>query len=369
MRKVYLKRGNRNAQERKMEQAVSDFVEKQLAKDPTFDFSAPRNIVELKDYYIKNCVDDAVIESETKHDGTSSNSNKANVEGDSDMLGNQKQDIPVEDAIPADEPQKKVFIDPMLKDSPIEREYVNEMNADKNANDQSQDNSNIFGESVKEPTNFKDAFGMPNQDNPNDKSGNKKDKDKQKQEPINPGFDDMSGSRRNKQTKRFAKWITKGVCILIKEGFIWWTTKDINPAKLAEYEITNEVDLRILLTLEDGQDATVKEFFMGQFQLAHRLSEISEEEKEDLADALYEYLIEKGVTPNPAQNLAMVGIGIVGRMAIEGFKMTSGINSLLAQLRDMQKNTEPAHEVQQEPAKDTSPVSEVPVTSTELVTQ
>jgi hypothetical protein len=106
--------------------------------------------------------------------------------------------------------------------------------------------------------------------------------DSKKQEYINPSFDDMSSARKNKHTRRFAKWITKSICILLKEGFMWWTTKDINPAKLAEYEITGEIDLRILLTMEDGQDATVKQFFLSQFQYANNLSEISEEEKEDL---------------------------------------------------------------------------------------
>jgi len=367
MRKVYLKRGNRNAQERKMENAVSDFVEKQLAKDPTYEFTGCRNIMELKDFYVKNCVEEATIVSETK--------NPIEARDNSAFTGQTNTvENPVEDAVPAGEPQKeRVFIDPMLADAPIEREYVNEMNASK-ANEYQEQLSNPSqpsGESVGEPGNFKDAFKIPNQENPNDKSGPKKDQQKQKQEPVNPSFDEMSGARRNKQTKRFAKWITKGVCILLKEGFMWWTTKDINPAKLAEYEITGEIDLRILLTLEDGQDATVKQFFLSQFHLANNLSEISEEEREELTDALYDYLIEKGVTPNPAQNLIMVTAGIAGRMAIEGFKLNASTNSLLQQLRDMQKNTQTAQEVPVEPAKEAAAATAEPAaaTSTELVTQ
>lgn len=356
MRRVYLKRGNRNAQERRMEEAMSDFVENKLAADPTFDWQPARNIVELKDFYVKNCVEEATIVSETKNPPPASS-------------GNSPQQPPVENAVPADEQKKeRIFMDPMLENAPIERDYVTDANQERmDYQDNLNEPSQPSGESVKEPTSFKDAFGMPNQGDQNDKEKKEKAKERPKQEPINPSFDEMSGSRRNKQTRKFAKWATKAFCAALSKGYVMYTTKDINPSKLNEYEITNEIDLTIELSLEDDQVATVKDFFLFQCKQIEEVSKITDEERESMEDSLYEVLLEKGFTPTPMQQALMSFGAVVVRFGLDAFVRGNQINSLLSQLKDMQKQTQHAQDVTSAPP----PVSEekVPETSTELVKQ
>ncbi len=55
MKKVYLKRGNRNREERQMENAVSDFLERKLIVDPGYKFCGLKNLKELKAFYNVNC--------------------------------------------------------------------------------------------------------------------------------------------------------------------------------------------------------------------------------------------------------------------------------------------------------------------------
>ena len=55
IRGVYLKRGNRTIQERNMELAVANFLEKKIKNDASFPFEGLRNIYELKTFYVKYC--------------------------------------------------------------------------------------------------------------------------------------------------------------------------------------------------------------------------------------------------------------------------------------------------------------------------
>jgi hypothetical protein len=123
--------------------------------------------------------------------------------------------------------------------------------------------------------------------------------------------------------------------MLAERGFIWYATKDINESKLAEYELNGEMDLSLLINLENGQEATVKQFFNLQCDQAESFSKFDKEEKEDLADALAEVLLEKGVGPTPMQELMLIGAKIFGEKAIMLMTIKSQQNGLMAQLRAM----------------------------------
>jgi hypothetical protein len=122
--------------------------------------------------------------------------------------------------------------------------------------------------------------------------------------------------------------------MLTEKGFVWYANKDITEAKLAEYELNGEIDLNLLLTLEDGQEATVRQFFQSQLAAAEELLKITDEEKSDLTDALAEVMQEKGFAPTPAQELMLVAATIFGRQAITMLALKASTNNLLAQLRN-----------------------------------
>ena len=158
----------------------------------------------------------------------------------------------------------------------------------------------------------------------------------------------MKASKQKKSTKKFAKYIVEAVCMLSEKGFVWFANKDINESKLTEYEISGEMDLNLLVTLEDGQEATVKQFFQLQCMKAEQFSKIDPEQKQDLIDALAEVMQEKGVGPTPTQELALIALTIFGGQAVALFTLKSQTNSLLTQLRAM-KSEETQYQQQAPP--------------------
>jgi hypothetical protein len=147
----------------------------------------------------------------------------------------------------------------------------------------------------------------------------------------------MSSAKKRKSTKKFAKYIVETVCMLSEKGFVWYANKDINEAKLVEYELKGEMDLSLLLDMPDGQKVTVKQFFQMQCLQAEQLAVIPQEEKEDLADALAEVLLEKGIAPTPTQELLLIAGKVFGGQVITLLTVKSSTNSVLAQLRAMKQ--------------------------------
>jgi len=197
-----------------------------------------------------------------------------------------------------------------------------------------------------EPLSFDEAFQLPDDDSeePVEKTQQGKNDDSQKQqpnqkrerkEPLNPSFDEMSGSKQKKSTKKFAKYIVEAVCALAEKGFVWYANKDINDAKLAEYELSGEMNLSILVTLENGQDATVKQFFQQQCLAAEQLGKFEEEEKRDMSEALAEVFMEKGIAPTATQELMIIVGGVLVKKGAILLSLKSQTNSLLSQLRMM----------------------------------
>ena len=135
-----------------------------------------------------------------------------------------------------------------------------------------------------------------------------------------------------------AKAIVFGVCKLAEYGCVWWVTKDITEDKLIEYEINDTMDLQVLLTLDENQQITVRNWFSLQVKTANEILKISEEDKNDLADSLYEVMLEKGIAPTPMQELIINAVStIVIGLGVKAFAMQQQVNSVLGQLMLMRK--------------------------------
>jgi hypothetical protein len=215
--------------------------------------------------------------------------------------------------------------------------------------------------SFDEPMSFDDSFTIPEAGSQQPSQGrpskqSEPEPESQPSEPMNPNFNDMDSAKQRKKTKRFAKQIVNLTATLIEVGFVWYVSKDINEAKLAEYELNGEMDLSLLLDMPDGQKATVKEFFIGQLGLINEESKINEEDREDLTDALTEVMLEKGIAPTPTQELLLVVARVVGVKMLSGFAISQSNKSILNQLRGM-KNEQVEYE-EPAPAPSKPPRSE-----------
>lgn len=327
--KVYLKRGALNYKEKRLVSAIEKALEEKIAKEPELaqQFDPARNFEELKALFDEHCVTDTefIEVPNDKKDGSETT--------------HEEFRKSIEDTIEKPAPEKasepKTFIDPFNDAEPIVRDYVQSGGLKEEGEQQSTQTE------FAEPTTQKGAFEMPSSEDEKG-SGGKPEKTKKPEpsKPINPKFDDMSDSKKKRSTKRFAKVIIEGVCLLAEKGCIWWTTKDITEDKLAQYEIDGDMDLGILLTLDDGQQATVREWFAQKVNDTQTLFKVSETDKNDLIDSLYEVMLEKGVAPTPMQELIINAVKtFVLDMGLKAFGLSAQINNVLGQLRSMKANT------------------------------
>ena len=117
------------------------------------------------------------------------------------------------------------------------------------------------------------------------------------------------------------------------------------------------MNLSILVTLENGQDATVKRFFQQQCLAAEELAKFDEEEKKDMSEALAAVLLEKGIAPTATQELMIVVGGVLVKKGAILLSLKSQTNSLLNQLRAMSTGQpqyeapQPQYEPQPQPAQ------------------
>ncbi len=327
--KVYLKRGAPNYKEKRLISAIEKAIEERLQKDSSFasSFKPAVDFQELQKLHNELCIENAefteVLSEEDKH--------KEFRDGIKDSV--------VEEKMPESSPNSDVsesFIDPFNDAEPIVRDYVTE-GGFKEAGTENVKQKTTF----EEPTSFAESFDMPSQEQ--DKATNvakgqpKKDK-KMPDAPLNPKFDEMDNGKKKRSTKKFARIIVEGVCVLAEKGCIWWTTKDITDDKLAQYQLEDTMDLDILLTLEDNQRQPVIEWFRSKVKDANELFKVSKEDKDDLVDSLYEVMLEKGVAPTPMQELIINAVKtFVLDMGLKAFALSSQINNVLGQLTIMRK--------------------------------
>ena len=365
MIKVYSKRGNTNYTEKKMVKALQEAIEKKIEEDPSFTFEPAKNSEDLKTLYNRHCIENVEFV-ETKNETPAANSNASGTEN-----------IEVEEEVAKGDntgaSQQETFTDnnhevinPLNRQNPNIRDYVldNQFTAPGN-----EAQGGAQQTTFDEPTNWGDAFEIPSSTDANGSKaqptggggGNKQNppvggNQQQTQQgggagkknnvanPVNPSFNDMGDARKRKSTKRWAKYIVEGVCMLAGKGLVWYATKDISEAKLAEYELNNEMDLTILLSMDNGTQATVKQFFKTQRFAANKLANFDAEEKADLAEILADVMLEKGIAPTPMQELLTLGAKMLGEKAIDVLTMTGQNNSILMQLRAMKQGDVVEHQ-------------------------
>lgn len=330
--KVYHKRGATNYKEKKMVSALEKELSSRFEKNPELasTFKPAKNFEDLKSLYEQYCIEDvSYTESESdENTKTTEQNHKEFVKGMEETV--EKNEEP-------ESFQSGDFLDPFNDANPIVRNYV--MDDKKITSEVEQENNTGTKTTFDEPTDDRMAFELPSSEDEkgNGKKGNQQ-KQKTESKPINPSFNDMDNGKKKRSTKRFAKMIVEGTCLLAERGCIWWTTKDITEEKLSEYERNGEMDLRILLTLENNQQATVRQWLGQKVQEAQTLYKVSEEDKGDLVDSLYEVMLEKGIAPTPMQELIINSVKtFVIDMGLKAVMFNNQIKGVLNQLRQMRQ--------------------------------
>jgi hypothetical protein len=343
MAKVYLKKGNLNYKERKYISAIEKaLTEKGLDSS---EFNPATNFGELETLYNKYCVQDVEF-TEITSDKTDSSSSKEDEhksfrDGVKDTVEKSNNSSPVED---------DGFTDPFNQGEVIVRDYVG--GGDGSIKDPETEQKEVKT-TFEEPTTFTESFEMPKEEGEKKSSSGsslaKKEGGKKevKSEPINPNYDEMSTAKKKRSTKKMARAIVEGVCKLAEFGSIWWVTKDITEDKVIEYEINDTIDVQILLSLDENQQITVKNWFAKQVKDANEILKIGEEEKNDLVDSLYEVMLEKGIAPTPMQELIINAVStIVIGLGVKASAMGQQINSVLNQLKALRVEQKEAQNTQ-----------------------
>ena len=359
--KVYNKRGKRNYKETRLINELNEALAKRVETDHKIvhTFQPAETFEELQMLHQEYTSSDAEFEEiENDKDEPTKNNNMSTKDEEIEDVDLQDDDI-------MDDEVEDAFIDPFNRQEPTTYDYTNDGGFSKDGQVKGNTQTDFA-----EPMSFDEAFELPdeNGEEPVENNGGKQANSKEpkqprqpkgaKQDPFNPAFDDMSGSSQKKSTKKFAKYIVEAVCALAEKGFVWYANKEINDAKLAEYELSGEMNLSILVTLENGQEATVKRFFQQQCGAAEQLSKFEEEEKKDMAEALAVVFMEKGIAPSATQELLIVVGGVLVKKGAILLSLKSQTNSLLNQLRmmnDAYQAPQPQYEPQPQPAQEPQP--------------
>jgi hypothetical protein len=351
--KIFSRRGKPTWKEKKLLADLEPILERKLVTDSNFaaNFRPVSSLEDLQRLHSIYCTENAQIISETPNNTTMQKDNET-------MLSNEKEINLNETRTKLEETEtKSSFSDPFNEEEPIIRDYVlkGDEYSKQPINNQF-DNNIVFNE----PTNFDDAFSIPDIDdntshtsgttntsnsggnNGGNNGGNKTEapKNNPKPQPVNPYFDDQSNQNKKKQTKRFAKYITGFVCFALEKGYVWFTTKDINEAKMIEYELKGDFDVSLMVTLDSETRVTAKEFFRKMCTDAIVASKISQDDQDELSDALADVLMEKGIAPTPMQTLLMVSGQILAKQVTNAFMSISISKSVIAGLKEYKNSQE-----------------------------
>lgn len=325
----YLKKGNLNYKERKL---IAD-IQEALEKNPALksQLTQATNFKELEDLKIKVVSEEAsIVESDSISDPIE-NEPKTEVK------------TPEQKSMSADDKKPIQQFDPFNREEPIVREYVLDDQFD-SENTTKKNNTTNFDE----PQNYAEAFDIPNAEDTDDdapvshqssgsgRSGGSSSgggSSYSRSDDYSSGSDSGDPAKAKRRSKRFAKSVVNMVCTLAELGFIWWTSKEINENKLAEYELSGEFDLSQILEMEDGQQVTVKQFFLAQLGTIQQASKISDEDRAELTDALAEVFIEENIQPSPKWDLAFSALTVFGKQGMIAFSIQQQQKAVLEQLR------------------------------------
>ena len=329
---VYERKGNISLKEKAMVREVEKAINLLKQEDPDFTFNPAKTPSELEDLYNEYAISDVEYEESEK---PIESEEKPPIKENPSKTENSKETT-------------EKLIDPFNREEPIVRDYV--------LNEEFPDETiKSTKSSFEEPLSFDESFSIPDSETmgsrpqpTNEQKGFVEPEQVPIQEPMNPAFNEMDSAKQRKKTKRFAKQIVALTCDLLEKGFEWYTMKDITEAKLTEYEINNEMDLLLQLDVSENQQMSVKDFFLSQHAVIKEESKIDAEDREDLADALTEVFLEKGIAPTPMQELLLVGARIVGLQTLKAVALANSNNSILAQLRSLKQEEQGGYDNYQE---------------------
>lgn len=336
--KIFIRKGQHDFKAKRLERDLIEFFEKN--PDKAVGFVPATTMEELQGYHSKYCIEDTEILSET----TNPKKEETTHESFRDSMNPDKSS---EDLFTAKE-------DPMNRDEPKIRDYVlNDGFAEDTKKEEAPSN-------FSEPTNFRDSFGLPpdaNQPDSKDNKGSSKQNifnspppPKKESGPVDPNAKIIKKSR-----KKFTKHAVNAVLTLAGKGFIWYATKDISDAKLAKALAEGEIDeksLKMICWLDNGLRGTVMEFFQNQKASAEELAKFSQEDKDDLAEALDDWMEFKQIKIDPFIELLTVGLGIFAEKAITAMVINSRSGNLFQQIKDSHRNTEQAYDPASEPVNE-----------------
>ncbi len=244
--KIYTKRGNTNYKEKKYIKALEKVFAEKIAKNSNFEneFQPAATYEELQNMYSQYCTESVEFEEINTNSATTTQPNE---EEERDTVIDSDEDL---DKIPDND-----ISNPMNEAEPIIRDYVSDGNSFKETEtDKTQkttfEEPQSFGESFKMPEDNLNANSQAAQSNSSAQNNNSNTKKEAKQQPINPDFDSMKAAKKKKSTQRMAKYIVNGVCDLSERGFVWYANKNIDEEALIGYQLKDEIDLDVLLSLE-----------------------------------------------------------------------------------------------------------------------
>lgn len=345
--KIYNKRGKPNYKEQKLIKELQPIIDAKIQANPELkdSFSPASNMEQLQALHRQYTSQEVDFE-----DIDSTNTKTPSM---------SKESAPIDEKEPYEDMDgSSDFIDPFNRQEPTTYDYTLDGGLSPG-----QERTGPTKTSFDEPMSFAEAFELPDDEDSeaqpeSAQGGPKKTQQKSEQksrperpEPLNSSFDEMSSGKKKRSTKKFAKYIVETVCMLAEKGFVWYATKDINEVKLTEYELNGEMDLSLIVSLETGQEVTVKQFFQHQSVQAEHLSKFDEQEKADLAEALAEVLLEKGIAPTAMQELLLIGAKLIGEKAVILLQVKAQQNSLLTQLREMAAVQQPRPKPYVEPSQ------------------
>lgn len=334
--RIYAKHGRLSYKERRLLDAIEKAIDKKRLTEPDFTVDTAFNEFELQHLHDRLCVIDVEYKEVPPDAGDANESQQLKDHRNfRDRLSPESQ----EETVSQNSPMSTKAIDPLNAQGPIVRDYVLNEEISRNENASSEDGVKT---DFAEPTTFSESFEIPdssqeqktNLGGGGDKGGGKKPPTEGGARSFNPQFDEMSSGRKKRTTKRMAKLIVEAVIMLAEKGCIWWSTKDITEDKLIQYELDGEMDLSLLISLENDQQATIREWFVSQRLSAEQLFKVDEEDKNDLIESLTEVMMEKGIAPTPTQELIINAVKtFVLDMGIKALALQSQIKAVLTELR------------------------------------
>ncbi len=313
--KVYNKTGNTSYKEKNFIKSIREAIAEKLSKDPNFQFTPANNFEELTALHRELCIDTVEYENLNNSGGNNAGQQSPGEEPNGDGANDGGSDPGLGDP----------NLDPFNRQEPNIRGYVtaDEYGSGNAAEQRAAGGARTFGEPISFEQGFKIPTAEENQQQANNQQGEYANPSpsgaggpqpvKNTQNTANDGAASVNDpEKRKKNTKRFAKRVVKMALNFLEKGYVWWTTKDINAAALADLEISGDVDFRFMLSLENGQEVGIKQFFAQREKEIIASSKFTEENREDLVEDLTEMLIEKNISPSNGQIFFITLLETVG---------------------------------------------------------